>query len=349
MQNKREFLARLSGRVGILRLLERLAASRPGLAVFTYHRIAEPDADPYYDPVISATPGSFRAQVEEIARRLRVLTLAEAMECLTAPGPWRAPAALITFDDGYRDNFEVAAPILRDRGIPATFFLPTAFLETPRLPWWDRVACLIKRTRVRRLELPRQADGGGPPPLTIDLDATPRAEAIRAIIAAFLDETIADDRWFLAMLADRAEVALDDEAMGRELFASWDQVRRLTRPESGLSVGSHGHSHRKLAGLAGDDQRGELADSKRILEERLGYEVVALAYPYGWPGAYTAETKALAAAVGYRAAFAAIEGINRPGAMDPFEVRRFNVGGGDSAILLRARAALHAAIGRSFL
>jgi peptidoglycan/xylan/chitin deacetylase (PgdA/CDA1 family) len=352
MQHKRERLARLSGRLGILGLLERLAAARPGLVVFTYHRIAEPGADPYYDPVISATPDSFQTQVDEIGRRARVLTLAEAMERIASGGPWPGPAALITFDDGYRDNFEVAAPILRGRGIPATFFLPTAFLETPRLPWWDRVACIIKQTRVRRLELPRRPAGdgpAGPPPLRIDLDAMPRSQAIRAIIAAFLDETIRDGPWFLEMLVDRAEVVVDGEAMARALFASWDQVRRLTGADTGLSVGSHGHSHRKLAGLDGDSQRRELADSKRILEDRLGREVAALAYPYGWPGAYTAETKALAAQVGYRAAFVAVEGINRPGTLDPYEIRRLNVGSGDSAVLLRARAALHAAIGRSFL
>ena len=352
MQHKRELLARLSGRLGILGLLERLAAARPGLVVFTYHRIAEPGVDPYYEPVISATPRAFRAQVEEIGRRMRVLTLDEAMDRVVSHAPWSEPLALITFDDGYRDNFEVAAPILRDRGVPATFFLPTAFLETPRLPWWDKVAFIIKQTRVNRLELPRREGGDrspGPPPLIIDVDAAPRSEAIRAIIDAFLDETIPDGPWFLEMLAERAEVPVDDEAMGRALFATWDQVRRLTGPGTGLSVGSHGHSHRKLAGLDDETQRRELADSRRILEDRLGREVAALAYPYGWPGAYTAETKALAAEVGYRAAFVAVDGINRPGAIDPFEIRRLNVGSGDSALLLRARSALHATIGRSFL
>ena len=64
----------------------------------------------------------------------------------------------------------------------------------------------------------------------------------------------------------------------------------------------------------------------------------ALAYPYGWPGTYTEQTKALAAGSGYRVAFASLEGINRPGSLDPFEVRRLGVGSGDSPILLRGRA-----------
>ncbi len=351
MRNKRDILARLFGRLGILGLLEHLAAARPGLTVLTYHRIAEPGADVFYDPVISATPESFRAQVDWLSRSVRILTLAEAVERIASDSAWREPAALVTFDDGYRDNFEAAAPILRERGIPATFFLPTALLEAPQLPWWDRVACIIKQTRVKRLELPRRAsdDGDGPPPLAIDLDAMPRSAAIGAIIGAFLDETIADGPWFLEMLAERAEVAVDDEAMARALFTDWDQVRRLTGPDSGLSVGSHGHSHRKLAGLDAEAQGAELAGSRKILEDRLGREVDAMAYPYGWPGTYTEQTKALAAGAGYRVAFASLEGINRPGSLDPFEVRRLGVGSGDSPTLLRARAGLHATIGRSFL
>ncbi len=103
---------------------------------------------------------------------MRVLTLSEAIERIASPAPWREPAALVTFDDGYRDNFEIAAPILRDRGVPATFFLPTAFLESPRLPWWDEVACIIKQTRAARA---RAAANPGLPPLAIDLDAMPRS------------------------------------------------------------------------------------------------------------------------------------------------------------------------------
>ena len=238
MQHKRERLARLSGRLGILTLLERLAASRPGLVAFTYHRIAGPGDDPYYDPVISATPGGFAEQVEAIARRMRVLTLEEAIARIEAGGPWRGTSALVTFDDGYRDNFEVAAPILSDLGIPAAFFLPSAFLESPRLPWWDAVAFILKRAPSGRLVLPRGPDGDGTtaPPLEIDLAAGPRSEAIRTVIAAFLDESIRDGDWFLGMMAERAGVAMDREAMGRALFADWELVRRATGAGVGLSV-----------------------------------------------------------------------------------------------------------------
>ena len=177
----------------------------------------------------------------------------------------------------------------------------------------------------------------------------PRSAAILAVIRAFLDNTIADERWFLQQLAARAEVAIDSETLAHDLFTTWDQVRPIVDADPSLTIGSHGHSHQKLAELDEASQRRELTESKRILESRLGRDVAALAYPYGWPGAYTARTQTLAAEAGYRLAFASLEGINRPDAFDPFEIRRIGVGSGDSSVLLRARAALFAAFGASFL
>jgi peptidoglycan/xylan/chitin deacetylase (PgdA/CDA1 family) len=348
--NKRDFLARTFGRLGILGLMERVSATwRPGLVVLTYHRIAEPGAGPFYDPVISATPESFRAQIEWLRNHVRILTLDELVRWVETGSPGREPVALVTFDDGYRDNFDVAVPILRAGNVPATFFIPTAFFESPQLPWWDHVAYVIKQTGVRQLTLERNRYGEAPP-LAIDLDLVPRTEAIMTIIRAFLDESIADDRWFLDQLATKAEVIVDAESLGRALFMTWDQVRQLADSNAGLTIGSHGHSHQRLARLDQDSQRYELAESKRILEARLGREVAALAYPYGWPGTYTAQTKALAASAGYRLAFTSREGTTRPGApFDRYEVSRLGVGSGDSPALLRARTALHAAFGKSFL
>jgi peptidoglycan/xylan/chitin deacetylase (PgdA/CDA1 family) len=353
--NKRESLARSLKSLGLLRLLEAItAARRPVLAVLTYHRIALPgmDCDPYYDPVISATPEVFRAQVRFLRDRYSVLRLDDVAALAAAP-PSRAgrPAALITFDDGYRDNYEAALPILRELDVPATFFIPTAFLQAPRLPWWDHVACAIKRTRSPRLTLARHP--GDMAPLAIDLGHSPgtgvRTAAIMTIIRAFLDGAIRDEPWFLAQLDDQAGVAIDANARGGELFMSWVQVRQLA--DAGMSIGSHGHSHAALAGLDEAAQRRELAESRSILEEALGREVAAVAYPFGWPGTFTARTTHLAAEAGYHLGFSSREGVNHPGipGFEPMALRRLNVGTGDTPALLQARATLHAAFGSSFL
>jgi len=347
--NKRDFAAKTLGHLGMLQVLERAAAAwKPALTVLTYHRIAEPRANPFYDPVISATPESFRAQIDWLRNRTRILTLRELINQAKNGSIGREPAVLVTFDDGYRDNFDVAVPILIECNVPATFFIPTAFFETPHLPWWDEVAYVIKRTQVCRITLERSLKERASP-LEIDLETMPRNTAIMTVIRAFLDETVEDERRFLNQLADRAEVTVDSEALGRSLFMSWDQVRRLSESGAEFTIGSHSHSHPNLARLDDDSQRRELTESKQILETHAGCEIKALAYPYGWPGTYTKGTKMLADDAGYHLAFTSHEGVTRTESFDPLEISRFGVGSGDSAILLRARIVSHAVFGKSFL
>ncbi|MGE3820796.1 MAG: polysaccharide deacetylase family protein [Isosphaeraceae bacterium] len=342
IKNKRDFLARGLRATGALDLLERWA-SRPGLLVLTYHRIGDPSATDFYAPVVSATPEGLREQLRRLRRTRRVLTLEEATEIIASGSPIHRSVALVTFDDGTRDNAEVAAPILREEGVPATFFLPTGLIDEPRLPWYDHVASVLNQSKVRILRLDR------PEPMVVDLAQVSKAQAIARVVWACLavDIDTNDEAGVLAHLEERAEATLDATATGRELFMSWDDARALIR--AGHSVGSHAHSHRKLSALPEADQRDELTRSKAILETRLGREARTLAYPYGWPGAYDETTQRLAREAGYRVAFASIEGVNRPGAMDPFAIRRLNIGSTDSPVMVRARIALQSALGRSLV
>lgn len=336
IRNKREFLAQRLRDAGVLRFLER-AARRAVLVVLTYHRIGEPGASPYYEPIYSATPEALRQQL----RYLRDHFDMPAVMDIDPDGNVRVPTALVTFDDGYRDNVEAALPVLADAGVPATFFLPAALIDRPRLPWWDHASYVIKQTAQTQLVL------DPPTPLALDLARLGRPSALRQVIQLYLDGLVPDEAQFRAHLEDRAAVAVDDEALGRALFLDWDDARRLR--DAGMSIGAHGHTHRRLAALSEDDQRTELTASKHLLEERTARPVHALAYPFGWPGTFTDTTQRLARETGYRLAFSAIEGVNARRTWSRFALRRLNIGASDSPTLVRARTALQMSFGRSFL
>lgn len=334
--NKREFVARRLRDTGLLRLLES-AARRPVLVVLTYHRIGEPTASPYYEPIYSATPEVLRAQV----RYLRDYFQMPAIDAIERDANLHAPTALITFDDGYRDNVDAALPVLTELGVPATFFLPAALIDRPRLPWWDHASYVIKRTERTRIVLDQ------PVPRTFELGHDGRPGVLRQVIQLYLDGLIPDEMRFRAHLEERAELHVDDHALGRDLFLSWNDAKRLL--EAGMSVGSHGHTHRQLSSLSEDEQRTELVESKRLLEEKLGRAVQTLAYPFGWTGTFTETTQRLAREAGYRLAFSASEGVNSARNWNAFALRRLNIGASDSPTLVRARTALQIAFGRSIL
>ena len=332
--NKREFLARRLRDSGLLWLLERVGR-RPGLLVVTHHRIGDPSVSPYYDPVFSASPESFHAQVRYLRDNFRILRLDE----VDTGESLKEPSVLIAFDDGYRDNFDTAFPILKELGVPATFIIPTAFFERPGLPWWDHVAFVLKRTEQNRITL------DWPTPMTIELGPGPRSDAIWSVISQYLEGKVDDEARFRAHLEERAGVVVDDTALGRELFMTWDQVRLLA--ETGMSIGSHGHTHRNLARLSEDEQGEELTTSKRILEHELGRQVQSVAYPFGWRGTYSESTERQASAAGYRLAFSSRKGVNRPGSWDQFALCRLGIGFSDTTSLLRARLVLCASFGAS--
>jgi peptidoglycan/xylan/chitin deacetylase (PgdA/CDA1 family) len=338
IRNKRDFLARRLRDAGALRLLERVAR-RPGLLVLVYHRIGEPATSPFYGPIYSATPGDFGAQVAYLRDHFRLIGLDEAL--LLADHGFRVvePTALITFDDGYRDNFDLALPILADLGAPAAFFLTTGFVGGGRLPWWDHVAYVLKRTAEPRLRLDL------PEPLDLDVERLGRHAVMTAVIAAYLRADRAEDPRLVAHLDERAGVDVAAADPGRDLFLTWDQARALAA--AGMGIGAHTRHHPNLARLPEAEQRAELAESKQALERELGREVAALAYPFGVAGASDATTRRLAREAGYRLAFSLEPRVNRPGVTDPLDVRRINVGAADSPALFRARLALATAFGSS--
>ena len=349
ISNKRQFLARTLEQLGLTGLLERVVATtRPVLVVLTYHRIAERDTDLFYDPVISAAPQLFRMQIEWLRNHMRILTLLELEDRIQTAAPWTEQAAFITFDDGYHDNFTTAVSILNELNVPATFFIPTEFLQSPKLPWWDHVAYIIKKTPVHRLRLNCDPSHTGLM-LDVELESTSRRDAMMTIIRAVLAGRIADLPWFLEHLTAQAEMRVESECLGESLFMSWEQMRQLATTEGRLTFGSHSHSHLDLGKLDERSLERELVLSKQILQERLGHEVSALAYPFGWYGTYNQMTRSSAIKAGYRLAFISQSGVNHPRKLDPFEIRRLGVGATDSLATLRARTALFSAVGRSFL
>src|SRR5690349_13667014 len=112
-------------RTGLSAVLRRVGTWR-GLLGLNYHRIGDAEASPLDRDLFSASVEAFEQQVDDLAREADVIALADVPAALRAR---RGRRVLITFDDGYRDAFEVAFPVLRRAGLPAAFFVVTDFLD----------------------------------------------------------------------------------------------------------------------------------------------------------------------------------------------------------------------------
>ncbi len=190
-------------------------------------------------------------------------------------GEWqpRKPPVLITFDDGYRNNATVAAPLLLRKGFPALFCLASGYIGGDRVLWPDEVFSRVVAWTGTSLEGP---DGA--------VNAVPELEAPREALALSIVEACkncSDDRRreFLAYLAretPRANAMIDSAV---QEFMSWDEVRALAAAR--FDLGSHTVTHPILKQLSPEELRRELRESRACIETQTGLACKAVAYPNG--------------------------------------------------------------------
>jgi len=313
---KREVLARGLLWSGASLLLSQLP-KRDLLLVLNYHRIGNA-ADEAFDPgVFSATAEQLNEQISYLKRSVSLVTLEEALAFIEGnlKEQTRRCRVLVTFDDGYLDNYEIAYPILRSHGAQGVFFLTTSMIGSSHVPWWDRIAYLVKTARLRRFCLRYPAE------LKVDVDKDGQTESLQAILKLYKSPANTDPARFMLELAEEAQGSEVPETQRR--FLSWDEAREMSR--GGMAFGSHTVSHPVLSQLEPERQREELVQSRAILKEQLGIEVHALAYPVGHQASFSDETQRLARESGYRCAFSHYGGANLRGKTSLYDVKRTKI------------------------
>jgi peptidoglycan/xylan/chitin deacetylase (PgdA/CDA1 family) len=312
--SKRDRLARLLTVAGITRALE-FASKKSCLLVLTYHRIGDRETAKYDAAVYEATAEAFSEQVQLLQRLYHVISLAEATELILHPSRLRHRHVLITFDDGYRDNHDLALPVLKAHGATGVFFLPTSFIGTNRIPWWDQLADMVLRStrEVIHLQYPER--------LTFHLPGNQR-RVIRSLLAIYKSAAMKDPARFFADVANAAGVEHCETVEERQ-FMNWDEARHMVK--SGMDIGSHTHSHELLAKQTREQQMWECLESKRIIHQELGVQVDSMAYPVGMADCFNQVSVECLQQTGYRTAFSYVGAANFPEKIRPFSVERLTV------------------------
>jgi peptidoglycan/xylan/chitin deacetylase (PgdA/CDA1 family) len=233
---------------------------------------------------------------------LTVLSEAELLDLIDRPA--KGHFAVVTFDDGYRDNYELAWPVLRDLQVPAIFFVSPALIDERRLGWWDVIAYLVKHSVKPHIEIRGEV------------------ASIRKLHGWMKTLPAAETENLIETLSQIAEVPLPSSELQSSQLMTWEQIIEVSR--NGVAIGSHTNTHRVLATLDEDQQRWELGESKAVLERRLGRQVRTLAYPAGSHGNFTAASMRIAEECGYEGAFSFHSGGNRLGSIEPFDIHRIS-------------------------
>lgn len=293
-------------------LLERVVPPEPGrLSVLTYHRVDEPERERLlYPGLVSATPPEFEAQMRHVASRYRPVSLAEVLAVRYGDAELPPHAVLVTIDDAYRDFAEHAWPTLRELGVPAVLFVPTAFPDRPGAAfWWDVLWAAL---------------AAAPPGMPVATPAGPRRlESDAARLDVF--RSVRDGLKRLPDEGLQSEVKCVTDALdGPPPPASvlgWDDLRALAG--EGVVLAPHSRTHVLLDRVSRERAREELAGSLADLEREVGAVPRAVAYP---SGAHDDGVVAVAAEEGFELGFTTTRGANDVCRADWLRLRRVNVG-----------------------
>jgi len=251
-------------RMGLDKLAGSLSGASSGPLIIGYHRVVEDFAESAKTsiPSMLVSLKTLEQHLDWIGRRFRFISLDEVGARLDGTDGREDPVAAITFDDGYRDFYDHALPLLKRKGIPAAVFVVTDLVGTARVQVHDRLYLLLARNYQATRTL---------------IEGSAQAELEEVIRQLETESPIPEDtfRPFHSM--------------------TWEMLQEICR--AGMTVGSHTRTHVILTKESKDRVKEEAAGSRKEIERRLGTSVRHFAYP---SGVFDASAVDAVGAAGYR-------------------------------------------------
>ncbi len=279
------------------RKVARLARAqvRGGALVLVYHRVSAPRDNPGHDPFrLCVGPDNFAEQIACLADLGTPIALSELFDRLQR-GRSVKGLICVTFDDGYLDNLQVAAPILRRYDVPATFFIVAG--KVGESFWWDTLTALVYG--MSEIPAPGQFSLGDPSETVEVSDLSPRGRG-RLLAGLYTRlKDLADDERSRVIDGLFAQVQAEAPRVCRSM--SWDEIGDLVSDER-FELGGHTVTHPQLARQSVEAQRSEMLECRVRLEDFLGRPIRSMAYPFGARQDVSRLTMKLAGEAGYKVA-----------------------------------------------
>jgi peptidoglycan/xylan/chitin deacetylase (PgdA/CDA1 family) len=309
-------LKSLSHRSGAL-ALSRLAAGHSRALVLRYHSVAaaSDQAELYLDHGLTLAPEAFERQIRFLSHHYTIVPLQDIVDCLRRGKKLYRRAVAITFDDGFRDNYTRAFPILRRYQVPATFYLTTGCIDNRQVFWVSYLRYMLTMSRVEELRLTQ------PEAFFFNLSRpADREAAFRTLVVRLKNISTPKRHELLAAVAEKLAVA---DTPLRSIMMSWEQVREMHR--HGMSFGAHTVTHPNLPNTSAEEAEREIRESKETIEEHLRTPVRDFSYPNGRGSSHlTPQIKEIVRRTGYYSAVTSVAGCVEHG-NDLFALRRVGV------------------------
>jgi peptidoglycan/xylan/chitin deacetylase (PgdA/CDA1 family) len=282
-------------------------AHRHHALIITYHRFSE------HEGGARVSARAFDDQVKYLAAHYTLVPLSRLATCLRKR-EFPPRLAAITIDDGYRDAYEIAFPILRKHRAPATIFVVTEFVEGTTWLWTDKPRYLTALAAPQSFEIGVEGHT-----LRLELNGAASRAVAAGLINTALKPLAEEAREALIDgLALKLGVKIPDRPSAEYGAINWRQAREMA--DAGVEIGSHTLTHPILTGLSADRLRAEVELSRERIQNALERDVETFCYPNG---DYDLRTQREVARAGYNLAVTTDVGLNNE-RNDPLALRRIH-------------------------
>lgn len=258
--------------------------SDSGLAIFLFHGVIEKSEYAVRNYTKKhLDKKSFVELMEGLRAGGQAMTMDEVVRHCKEGIPFPARAYAITFDDGFENNYSVAAPILEKLNIPATFYVTTDFVDRNQMSWIDRIEYCLEATPKGALTFPWAS---GVRQFSTAQEKIQILNEIRKHVKS--DQSINQDTFVSGIFSqcNREEIFSSDDALDCKM--NWAQVQTLVQNPL-FTVGGHAHRHAILSFLTPDELDEEVRTSIELLHTRAGITPIHYSYPEGLAHCYSDE------------------------------------------------------------
>lgn len=288
-----------------------------GIYCFNYHRVGNQDSNKFDPNIYSCTAEIFEEHLLFFKKEFHVISVDDMIIMKEQGFPIDKKYAVITFDDGYIDNYLIAYPLLKKHGLTAAFYIATDYVNSPTIPWWDHVGWIIRHSKKKVFKLSNWEE-------VINISALSISDAQRVILKILKADDQRSMKEKVAELESVTSCSMSQNSEQLSLFVNWEQVIEMSN--AGMHIGSHTMSHQMLSHLNKDEQIFEIRESKKIIEEKIGKIVTSIAYPVGGLDSFGEDTVRYTKEADYKLGFTFLPGINKDlNDISSFKINRFSI------------------------
>lgn len=260
------------------------------LFISMYHYIRDLKHSRY--PEIKGLDKSlFREQIEFMKNNFNIVTMEQVIDVVQRKSDLPENALLLTFDDGYIDNYTFALPILEEYGVQGSFFIPGKTFTTHQLLDVNKIHYILASADVRKLseDLKKEMDFyrgnefcyAPTEELFNEYAVANRFDCKETIFVKRMLQTVLPERLRNIISSNLFEkyVGITEETLAYELYMTEEQIRTMKR--HGMFIGIHGYDHYWLGNLEPEQMHQDISKALEVMDEFVDRKQWVMNYPYG--------------------------------------------------------------------